>query len=320
MARKKNQESQTGSPRNLADYIEPLTMNGLRGRMLRLPAPANKKREILLLYGHHASLERMFGLAEYLNRFGAVTVPDLPGFGGMEPFYKLREKPTLDNLADYLAAFVKLTYKRKRVTIVGTSFGFMIVTRMLQRYPELVKRVDILVSFVGFVHKEDFHLSRNFYAAMRSLTWLLSNRIPAFFVRHVLFQPALLHGIYSLMARRNSKIKHAEDKAEQQALIEFETYLWRANDIRTQADTGITFLTADLCDRQVDLPVYHIAVDADKYFDNHVVEQHLKIIFSDVHVLKVKLKNHAPTVVATADEVAPYVPPKLRRILQKDPN
>src|SRR5689334_10233567 len=105
--------------KNLADYVVPLNMNGLRGRMLRLPPPARKKREILLIYGHHASIERMFGLAENLNRYGGVTLPDLPGFGGMQSFYRLNEKPTLDNLADYLASFVKLRYKRQKVSILA---------------------------------------------------------------------------------------------------------------------------------------------------------------------------------------------------------
>src|SRR5581483_6795608 len=77
-----------------ADYIVPLNMNGLQGRMLHLPAPAGRKREILLLYGHHSSLERWWGIAQVLNRYGAVTMPDLPGFGGMDSLYKIGRKPS----------------------------------------------------------------------------------------------------------------------------------------------------------------------------------------------------------------------------------
>src|SRR5476651_1354705 len=109
--------------RNLAECVYPLNMNRLKGRMLRLPAPKNKKRDILFVYGHHTRLERIFGVSEYLNKYGSVTVPDLPGFGGMETFYKIGEKPTLDNMADYLAAFVKLRYRHRRVTIMGMSMG-----------------------------------------------------------------------------------------------------------------------------------------------------------------------------------------------------
>src|ERR1700691_2505061 len=128
--------------KNPADYILPLNMNGLSGRMIRMAAPAGVKREILFIYGHHASLERYFGVADLLNKYGAVTVPDLPGFGWMDPFYKIGEKPTLDNYADYLASFVKLRYKNKQFVVVGYSLGFVIATRMLQKYPELSKKVD----------------------------------------------------------------------------------------------------------------------------------------------------------------------------------
>src|SRR5205085_11669969 len=95
--------------RNPVDYIVPLNINGLEGRVMHLPAPKTKKagqREILFVYGLHSSLERWWGLTQVLNRYGAVTMPDLPGFGGMDSFYTIGKKPTLDNMADYLAAFV----------------------------------------------------------------------------------------------------------------------------------------------------------------------------------------------------------------------
>lgn len=126
--------------KNIVDYIQPLNMNGLQGRVLQMPAPKNKNREILFIYGHHSSLERWWGLVQNFNRYGAVTMPDLPGFGGMDSFYKIGEKPTIDNLADYLASFIKMRYKRRRFTIIGMSLGFVIATRMLQRYPDLAKK------------------------------------------------------------------------------------------------------------------------------------------------------------------------------------
>src|SRR4051812_21299994 len=128
-----------------AEYILPLYMNGLSGRMLRMPAPKNKKRDILFIYGHHASIERHFGVAELLNKYGSVTMPDLPGFGGMDSFYKIGEKPTLDNLADYLASFIKLRYKRQKFIIAGYSLGVMIITRMLQKHPQIAKKVEMNV-------------------------------------------------------------------------------------------------------------------------------------------------------------------------------
>lgn len=299
-----------------ADYIEPLYMNGLRGRMLRLPSPPRKKREILLVYGHHASLERLFGLAQDLNRYGAVTMPDLPGFGGMESFYKLGEKPTLDNLADYLAAFVKLRYKRRRVTIMGMSMGFLVVTRMLQRYPELTKKVDLLVSTVGFVHRDDFKFKRRNFLLMRWVASFFSNRLPAWIGKTFVLRSPMIRLAYASVASRHSKLKDA-DKEELNRRIDFEVVLWKCNDIRTYMDTTISMLTADLCDRQVDLPVVHVAVPGDRYFNNHVVEQHLNVIYKQVDIIKTNVSAHAPTIIATAEDVAPFVPKMLRRMLAK---
>ncbi len=301
---------------NPADYIVPININGLNGRMLRLPATNNKKREILLIYGHHASIERMFGLAEELNRYGPVTLPDLPGFGGMDSFYKIHKKPTLDNLADYLAAFVKLRYNRKRVTLIGMSFGFVIATRMLQKHPELAKKVDLLVSIVGFAHKDDFKFSRRNYRLIRYSASFFSNRVPAFLARYLALQPPLIRAAYTMVADKHSKLKDA-DEAERDKRINFEIGLWQCNDVRTYMDTTVTMLTVDLCNSQVDLPVHHVAVDVDRYFDNAIVEQHLNIIFKKVHMIDSNMNGHAPTVVADAAAAAPFIPAQIRRALAK---
>src|ERR1044071_4250114 len=141
---------------NTKKYISPLHVNGMNGRLMRLPAPKGKKRQILLLYGHHASLERLSGLAEVLNAHGSITMPDLPGLGGMDSFYKIGEKPTLDNYADYLASLIKLQYKRRKVTIIAMSFSVPLIVRMMQKYPELARKVEMFVSISGFVRKDEF--------------------------------------------------------------------------------------------------------------------------------------------------------------------
>jgi len=302
-------------PLNLEDYIEPLYMNGLQGRMLRVPAPKGRSREILFIYGHHASLERMFGFVEFLSRYGAVTMPDLPGLGGMESFYKLGMKPSIDNLADYLAAFIKLRYKRRRVTIFGLSVGFSVVTRMLQKYPELVERVDLLVSVVGFVHKDDFNFKRRDYYLLRYGATVFSNRLPAWLLRQFLLRPFIIRATYRHFADKHVKLKDA-DSAERDRRINFEILLWQKNDIRTHMDIGITMLTLDLCKQQVNLPVHHIYVDSDHFLDNHIVEQHMRIIYSDFDGAKSNMNGHSQTVIATAKDVAPFFPRKIRSLLK----
>lgn len=305
---------------NPADFIMPLNINGLEGRMLHMPAPARKKKsdtEIMFVYGHHSSLERWWGLMLALNHYGAVTMPDLPGFGGMDSFYKIGKKPTIDNLADYLAAFVKLRYKRKKVVIAGLSFGFVVATRMLQRYPELTKKVVLLVSIVGFAHRDDFTFSKPRYYSYLLGTKVFSTRPTAAFFRSVVLHPWVLRAAYARTHNAKSKFQSAESADEFNRLMDFEINLWHENDVRTYMYTTAQFLTLDNCQRQVDLPLWHISAQADHYFDNNVVEQHLRIIFKDFHHVQSKLTTHAPSVIADEKAAAALVPSRLRRELAR---
>ena len=298
------------------DYIVPLYINGLNGRMLRLPAPANKKREILFIYGHHSTLERWWGLIQGLNDYGAVTAPDLPGFGGMDSFYKIGQRPTLDAMADYLAAFIKMQYKRRRVSIAGLSFGFIVATRMLQRYPDLVNKVDLLVSVVGFAHKDDFMFSKRRHTAYIAASKVLSHRIPAIFFKNILIHPILLRAAYARTHNAKHKFKNTTPE-EFKRLMDFEVHLWHTNDVRTHWTTTVAMLTVDNCKVKVALPVWHVAVKGEKYFDNNSVEQHFRVIFSNYHEALSSLDNHAPSILATKKDAAPLIPKKIRNVLSK---
>jgi pimeloyl-ACP methyl ester carboxylesterase len=297
-----------------ADFIAPLYMNGLHGRMLRLPAPEGKRRQILFVYGHHSTLERWWGLAQDLNQYGAVTMPDLPGFGGMQSFYKIGEEPTLDNFADYLAAFIKLRYNRKRVTIVGLSFGFVVATRMLQRYPDLASKVELLISVVGFTHRDDFKFTQRNKYLFLGLSKFLSVRPVAFFFRNVCLHPSLIRAVYSKTP--NAKHKFTGLDAEMhRKMLDVEVKLWHANDVRTHWVTTRIMLTLDNCKTQVALPVWHICVKADQYFDAHRVEQHMRVVFNDFHQATSRMTAHAPSVIADAQTAAPLIPAKIRKVL-----
>src|SRR5918999_1439059 len=87
-----------------SEHLQKTHLHGLNGRALELPAPAGKETHlpILLIYGHHSSLERMYSAAKAFNAYSRVTVPDLPGFGGMPSLTTVHKAPNIDNLADYL--------------------------------------------------------------------------------------------------------------------------------------------------------------------------------------------------------------------------
>ncbi len=309
----------TKTSQNPTDYIVPLNMNGLQGRMLHMPARRAGQREILFIYGHHSSLERWWGLVQNFNRYGAVTMPDLPGFGGMDSFYKIGETASIDKLADYLAAFIKMRYKRRRVTLVGMSLGFVIATRMLQRYPDLVKKVDLLVSLAGFAHKDDFVFSRARRLQYLTLARVFSLPVAAGFFRHVCLNAHVLRAVYR--RTHNAKEKFAGLIGEElKEITEFEVRLWHDNDVRTYSQTTKEFLQLDNTKVPVGIPVHHVGVAADRYFDNAVVEQHMRQIFSEFHlVATLNAANHAPSVIADAKSASAFIPPKLKRLLSTPP-
>lgn len=300
-----------------ADYIVPLTIDGLQGRMLYLPHKNDKKRNILFVYGHHSTLERWWGLMEVLNEYGSVTMPDLPGFGGMDSYYKVGQKPTIDALADYLAAFIKWRYKRKKVTIAGMSFGFVVVTRMLQRYPELTHKVDLLLSIVGFAHKDDFTFSRQRYLFYRISAKTLSYSVPAYLFRYLALNRYVLRAIYARTHNAKKKFAAAETKEDFKKLMDVEIGLWQKNDVKTHMFTTVEFLSFNNCTQQVAMPVWHVSSENDHFFDNNVVEQHMRVIFTGFFPAPTVLTAHAPSVIADAQMAAPLVPDVLRAELAK---
>jgi pimeloyl-ACP methyl ester carboxylesterase len=298
----------------IQSHIEELNINGLRGRMLRIPSSKQKNKEILMLYGHHASLERIYGVADELSRYGNVTAPDLPGFGGMDSFYKIGMKPDLDTLADYLATFVKLRYNRKKVTIIGMSLGFVIATRMLQRYPELVKKVDIFVSMVGFTRTDDFKISKKMAFIYWTLAQTFRYRLTAAFFYNVVLHPSVIRTFYSKTPNAKKKFEHLS-KDDHKRATEFEIGLWRDNDVRTYMEMILVMIKLDNCHKQIKLPVHHISVKNDQYFDNNVIEQHMRVIFTDFTEHVAVLPNHAPSIVASKEEAAPFIPKSFRKVL-----
>lgn len=301
------------STKTAADFISPLVINGLNGRVMRLPAPKSKNREIILAYGQHSSLERWWGLALALNQYGATTVPDLPGFGGMDSLYKIGKPATVDNLADYLKDFINENYKNKKITLVGMSLGFPIATRMLQKYPEMIDRVDMLISVVGFCHHDDFVFPKRQQRFYKYASRFLSLRWTSAFYQNVFASPWFIRRAYKYSRVAKEKFE-GKDAAELKATIEAEVILWKINDIRTQMRTNHEMFTLDSTKRPIDLPVWHVAVDKDRYFDNRSVAKHMREVFSSFEMFTSHVESHAPSIIADMESAAAYLPEKLTKL------
>lgn len=296
---------------DIAKFLSPINVGGLKGRKLHVPGPKGSKHEVLFVYGHHSSLERWWGIVELLSRYCYVTMPDLPGFGGMQSLYKVGKPATISNLADWLAEFIKQEYGERKVTVVGMSLGFVIVTRMLQRHPKLTKNVEKLISLFGFAHKKDFIMSNRSRRAYKLGAWFFSLPVSSAFYRQVMLHPEVLRRGYHKTKNAREKFKGLTPEQARQNM-EFEIALWHANDLRTHMKTVVEFFSLDNTKARVELPVYHIGVKNDRYFSNASVEKHYKQIFSEYHLLaELNSGTHAPTAIRSAVDANVLIPQQL---------
>lgn len=305
---------------DLSKYVEDIELNGLRGRMVNAPARTKSASNlnILLIHGHHSSLERLAGVADLLMDYGNFCHPDMPGFGGMDPMRKVGLKPSVENLADYMAAFVKLHYgSKKKFVIVGYSFGFLVMTRMLQKYPDIRKQCIDVVGLAGLLHSDDIRFTsmrRRFYLAS---SYIVGSRVGSWVAREIFMRKWFLGSFYTKSHNAKEKFDGLDDSVKAD-MVDFEVNLWRINDVPTWCDTTREMLRADLITgaEKMDLPVISITVDGDKYFDNKVTEQHMHIVYKDVKVFMAETDKHGGSVVATAKDALPFFPNQLRKHLK----
>lgn len=302
-------------PHTIRKYITPLNMNKLRGRMLVMPKlNQNAKTDFLLVYGQKSTIERWSVLANELRQYGNVVLPDLPGIGGMQSFYKIKEEPTIDNYADYLAAFVKLKFSRKKIVIVGMSFGFVVVTRMLQKYPELDKKVSLLINLSGFAHKNDIKLTSWQKKQVKLYAKLFSFSSTARLYRWFVYDEY----IYKIIHQNKSKELDKLSNKEKTKLLRSEISDQKKNDTRTHMFVLREVMKLDNTKQTIDLPVWSLVGKFDEYLYAENVRSHLESIFSKYHEIKLKKSTHKINYYdMTPEYINNSIPYKLKTLLNR---
>jgi pimeloyl-ACP methyl ester carboxylesterase len=296
------------------EYVQPLQVKNLQGRVVEVPSK-HSGTPILFIYGHHASLERIYSTTQALAEIAPVTAPDMPGFGGMMSLGSVGLPPTLDNLADYMAAFIHQRYPDgQKFSIIGMSLGFVVAVRMLQRHPEITPQVAHIISMAGFVHREDFSVSPRRRQLFARVAKLMARKPTSYFFSHFILQRPLIAGTYQLRARSHPKMK-GYTYEQRKDLIDFEIVLWKTNEVRTYFALLAEMLKLDLTDKKIALPVEHIAVAGDQYFNNAKVVEHMKKIFTAVRQHDAHLPTHVPTVIEEIDDARKLIPRSLAEVL-----
>jgi pimeloyl-ACP methyl ester carboxylesterase len=196
------------------------------------------------------------------------------------------------------------------------SLGFVVATRMLQKYPDLVNKVENIVSVVGFAHRDDFIFSKKRYWLYRSGCYLFSKKIPALIYQAIFTRPTLLRLAYARTF--NAKEKFAGKSGDEfNKTMDMEIHLWKINDIRTQMKTGHEMLTLDNTKNRINLPLIQVASKKDRYFDHVKTEESLRKVYNDFKLFYSKDPNHAPTIIADKKAAAPFIPPAVKKILRE---
>ena len=306
-------------PGDFKRYLTDLEIGGLRGRLWRAPPlkSAAGRPVFVVVYGHHSSLERSAGLAQYLRRFGRVLMPDLPGFGGMDSFYRRGERPSVDNYAHYLEEFLAGHCKAGRpISLIGFSFGFLVVTRLLQLYPGRRKDVRLLCSLTGFLDGRSLSFSpaRRFWC-LRAVS-LIGSRGGSLAFRYLVLNGWALRRFYSRILSARGRFAHFPPERRRR-LMEVEIRLWRINDIRTWAFTAGEMIRGDLSRPPLGLDLHHVFARGDHFLDNRHNNERLRLVYNRVELYEIDLANHAPTVVASPEEVEALMPPELAAVLEE---
>lgn len=295
-----------------APMISPLTVQGMRGRKMVHPSrKPGAGRTIVFVYGIHGSLERFYGVINFLARFGEVVVPDLPGFGGMETFYKIGKQPTLDNYGDYVAEFLQQELPEGRITLIGLSYGFVVITRMLVRHPELHGRVDLVVSAMGLADGRDLNMKPPLRWAVETLLALGQVRALARTIQYFATRRWMLRLMYS---GNNPKMKALPPK-ERPGLIAFESYLWRCNDMQTYCVAMKELFSLRQTNSEVPLTVHHIETEHDHWLNTDAAEEHIDAIYKKVVVHDSKLIHHGGVAYAEESEAEQIIPAGVVKLL-----
>lgn len=305
----------TPKPHTVRKHIMPLNMNKLRGRMLSMPKiNQNAKSDFLLVYGQKSTIEKWSPLANELRNYGNVTMPDLPGIGGMQSFYRIGENPTLDNYADYLAAFIKLRFRRKKIIIIGMSFGFIVVTRMFQKYPDLTKKVTLLINLSGFVHKNDLRLSNWQKKEIKLYAKFFSYSPTARIYRTIVYDEFIYKNIHKQKRPEFNKLSNKDKRKS----LKIELTIQKKNDTRSHMYILHEIMKLNNTHKEVDLPVWSLVGKYDEYLYEENVKSHLESVFSKYHEIKLKKTTHKVYYSElTPEYLAQSMPYKLKVLLNR---
>jgi len=288
--------------------IHSLSYKTLVGRQAIL-LKKNSKLNIVFIYGHHSSLERSWGIIQALNDYGNVYAPDLPGFGGMDSLYKINKTASIDNLADFLIDYLDNQFANQKYFLIGLSFGFVVITRALQKKPQLKDNILSLISLIGFSKYDEFNFSKTRHFSYLLASNFFDHYLTSIFFEKIILSKFILSNFY--LRTYNAKNKVINSSLDYQEQINFEINLWHQNDVRTWIHTSKEFFQFDNTKQPISLNLLYVTTKKDNFFNSKQVLCNLKLIFNQVDCEVVNLKSHSVSILADKSEAQTLLPKKM---------
>jgi len=214
--------------------------------------------------------------------------------------------------ADLLGSTVRLGLTGSRGLAVTILWRAAIEKQKKHEWNE----VDLLVSLVGFMHKDDFQFKPFTRKAFSAVTRLFGTAPAAWLIRYVGLNGPVIRTIYTRLPAGSRRLS-AMDPVEAKLMLEFDVHLWQINDVKTHWRTTSEFLQIDNCKKRIALPVWHVASKKDHYFNNHIIEQHMLVVFESCRLVQFDARGHTPDVLSDKKGLGVMLPPALRKVLAK---
>ncbi|HIA91686.1 TPA: alpha/beta fold hydrolase [Candidatus Saccharibacteria bacterium] len=304
---------------NISEY----DFKGLKGRMGHWPAKnTDATRTFVIIYGQHATIERLLPMIGALQNFGDVYIADNPGFGGMDPASKINNYPDLEFYADHLNHFITTHIPDDRtITLLGISFGFQMVTELLSTYPKLTPRVEEVISLVGFVSHKDFSMKKTVeIPLMYGLCNIGRTRLGAKILDALFLNNFFIPVVYKLTKPLNETLKD-KNKEETNEYVRESAWLWVVNDTYTHGATAWDFFkTTDLSGYKLPVKGKYLSAPSDHLLNTEQIKASMRTMFKDFESHDLNVHGHAPLDIETEDHVLDILPQAIKDQFESSTN
>lgn len=270
-------------------------ISGVDSIYYEYPGTEANAEVIVMIHGYRGNHRGLEAIVGGLGQF-RVLVPDLPGFGESP---ELSTKHSLDNYANWLGQFLNALELTPTATLVGHSFGSLVVGR----YATSQRAKSIVL--INPVSAPALSGPRAFLTKVTSLFYHLSNLLPESIGGWLLRSPAAVMVMSSVMAK--TKDRKLRSWIHEQHLSNFSDFAT----VRVATEGYDASISSDLSQmaQSIESPVLIVAASLD---DITAIERQREVVKLYPNAKLVEIKNvghlvHYEAPLQAAEYIASFI-------------